>query len=46
MTVDEFYDKLMTFPKETKWEVIQTYKGVRYVRFVIEEESENNEWAK
>lgn len=42
MTVDEFYDKLMTFPKETKWEVVQVFEGVRYVRFVVEEDSEDD----
>jgi hypothetical protein len=42
MTVDELYDKLMTFPKETQWEVVEVFRSVRYVRFVVEEQEEAN----
>ena len=39
ITVDELYDFLEDCP--TEWEVTQDFEGVRWVRFVLEEEYED-----
>jgi len=43
ITLKDFYEWLDTYPDSViKWEVTEAFEGVRYVRFIVREDDDND----